>query len=95
MVSGGLGAILAGGASVGILAIGVLGRWLGWLGAIVAVALIVGSGSVVERDPGGALATVGSLAWLGLLVWIVAASIALLRRPPTESHRLHQLGEPR
>jgi len=94
VVSGGLGAILAGGARVVILAIGVLARWLGWLGAIVAVALIVGSGSVVEPDPGGALATVGSLAWLGLLVWIVA-SIALLRRPPTESHRLHQLGEPR
>ena len=60
-------------ATVVILQTGVLPRWLGWLGVAVFLLSVAGV----------AVAEVGFLAFPVVLVWMIATSILLLRRPLT------------
>lgn len=58
-------------AAVVILQTGVLPRWLGWLGVAVLVLAVFGV----------AVAEIGFLAFPLVLLWMIAASLLLLRRP--------------
>lgn len=60
-------------AAVVILQTGVLPRWLGWLGVAVLVLSVAGV----------ALAQIGFFAFPLTLLWMIAASLLLLRRPLT------------
>lgn len=78
VVSGAMNSIIMIGATVVILRTGVFWRWLGWSGALIGVAAIVGSAALVENDPGGLFATTSAFSWLAYFLWIVAASIGLI-----------------
>jgi len=70
------------GAGLGARATGVLPRWLAWLGIALSPLLAAGAGSVTGDElDGGILGLPLLVGYLGLLVWIVAASISMLRRP--------------
>lgn len=78
VVSGALSGIAMTGASVVILRTGVFPRWLGWAGALFAVAAILGSAAIVENDPAGLFAAVNDLAWLTYFLWIAALAVLLV-----------------
>ena len=78
VVSGALSAIAMAGAAVVILRTGVFPRWLGWAGALIAVAAILGSAAIVENDPAGLFAAMNGLAWLGYFLWIAALAVSLV-----------------
>lgn len=65
-------------ASLVILATGVLWRWLGILGLVVALAGVVGALWVVDGDQESFLGVLGFIAFVGLGVWILATSVAML-----------------
>ncbi|MCI0397326.1 MAG: hypothetical protein L0332_13890 [Chloroflexi bacterium] len=78
-------AVLLGASSVVAIRFGALPGWLGWMAAIVAVALLVGAtaGTIYARDDAG-------LPFLLFLLWTVITSIVLMRRagqpvPPVSS----------
>lgn len=62
---------------------GALWTWLGWLGLLAAVSLIVGALWVLDGDPESAL---GILVWLagllGALLWILLVSVGMYRMSP-------------
>jgi hypothetical protein len=75
-------------ASMGAQATRSLPRWLVWLGVAVSGLLVVGAASVAgDEVDGGSLGLALLLGYLGLLVWIVAVSTAMLRRPGAASAR--------
>ena len=78
VVSGALSGIAMTGASVVILRTGVFPRWLGWAGALIAVAAILGSAAIAEGDPDGLFAAVNGLAWLAYFFWIAALAVSLV-----------------
>jgi hypothetical protein len=86
VVSGSLTGIATTGAAVVILRTDVFPRWLGWAGASIAAAAILGSAAIVENDPAGVFATVNSFAWLAYFLWIaaLAVSLVLARDVPSE-----------
>lgn len=56
-------------------------RWLGFLGAGVALLLVAGAGSVMgDEVDGGILGVMLVLGYLGLIVWIAGVSASLWRR---------------
>jgi hypothetical protein len=64
---------------------GQLPAWLTWSALLLAIAFGTGAGSVTgDEVDGGPLGIVLFVAYLGLLVWIVAVSVVLLRRPRVE-----------
>ena len=71
------------GAALSSLATGSLPRWLGWVAAVLPVLFVVGLlGIFSDDDEGGPL---GGVFFIGLLVnflWILAASIVMLRSAP-------------
>jgi hypothetical protein len=70
------------GAGFGARASGAFPRWLGWLAIVLAVGFVLGAGSVTgDEVDGGFLGVVLFFAYIGLLVWIVGASVSMLRRP--------------
>jgi hypothetical protein len=73
-------AVFLAAASVLIIRHGMIWRWLGWIGLLVALAFVVGALWVLDGDPESAL---GVLVWgpgmLGTLFWVVAASIGMYR----------------
>jgi hypothetical protein len=77
--AGAVAAILMGAASVVILRTGAFWKWLGWLGGLLAACAVVGSAAIVENDPEGVFALIGFIGFIGLGVWIIAASVALLQ----------------
>jgi hypothetical protein len=77
---GALTAVLMGAASICILTTGVLWKWLGWLGVLLAIAAVIGSASTLEKDPEGPLGIFGIISFLGLGIWILAVSAGLLQR---------------
>lgn len=79
VVSGALSGIVMIAAAMVILRSGVFPRWLGWWGALVGLAAILGCAALVENDPTGFFATTNGFAWLAYFLWIVALSIALCR----------------
>ena len=75
-------ALLVGAASVSILRIAVLPRWVGVLGLVIMVLEILGSLSLAVRS--GFLAAWGPFgvsAYAGFLVWILVVSIVLVVKP--------------
>jgi hypothetical protein len=61
---------------------GLLPRWLGRFGLVVAALSLAGTGTLVT----GAMFPVSHLASLLFRVWLIAISMALLRRPDGRSH---------
>jgi hypothetical protein len=68
------------GAGLGARATGALPSWLAWLAVALAGAFVLGAGSVAgDEVDGGILGALLTLAYLGLLVWIVGSSVSMLR----------------
>ena len=80
----GLGAFI-GFSSLVILASGVLWRWLGALGLVLAVLNIVGALWVVDGDQEGLLGVLGIIGFIGFGVWTLATSVGMLRAPRTNA----------
>jgi hypothetical protein len=75
-------AIFAGAASAVIIRTGVLPKALGWLGAVVALLALVGGASVAStRD---AIFGIGFAAFFGFMLWVLIASILILRGAGSE-----------
>jgi hypothetical protein len=87
VVSGALSGVTMISAAIVILGTGIFSRWLGWAGALIGLAAVVGSAALVENDPTGPFATINGVAWLAYFLWISALSIALigLRDIPTSA----------
>lgn len=79
VVSGAFGGVVMTASAVVIISTGVFPRWLGWTGAVIGVAAIASTATLVENDPQGLWATVNGLAWLAYFLWIALLSIVLLR----------------
>jgi hypothetical protein len=70
------------GASMGASATRTLPRWLVWLGIASSGLLVTGAGSVTgDEVDGGVLGLPIMLGYVGLLVWITAVSVSMMRRP--------------
>jgi hypothetical protein len=73
------------GAALSSLATGSLPRWLGWLAALLAAVFVVAFlGVFSENDEGGVLGRLFFVAILVNFIWILAASIILLREQSAE-----------
>jgi hypothetical protein len=60
-----------------------LPRWLGWVAALLAVVFVVGFlGVFSEDDEGGVLGVVFFIGFIVNVLWILAASIVMLRSSP-------------
>jgi hypothetical protein len=70
-------------AAAGVLVVrsGVLPRALGWLGVLLAIVAAVGGASVATTDD--AVFTVTFVAFIGFLLWVLVASVFMLRARPT------------
>jgi hypothetical protein len=83
----GVGTVPAGvammiGATGAILSTHALPVWLGWLAGLNAVLLVLSLGAVFETDDESVLVGVGAFGgFLLLLIWVLATSVVLLRRP--------------
>lgn len=86
VVSGALTGIVMIGTAVVIVRTAVFPRWLGWAGASVGSAAIIGSAAIVENDPTGFFASVNAFAWLAYFLWIAAVSTALIRVRDVPAH---------
>jgi hypothetical protein len=84
VVSGALSGIVMMGTAVVIFQTAVFSRWLGWTGAVIGLAAILGSAALVENDPAGIFATINGFAWLAYFLWIAALSMALIRAERTK-----------
>jgi Domain of unknown function (DUF4386) len=70
------------GAGLSILRTGVLPRWLGWASLVIAIVFLVSLfGMFSLDDEGGPLGIVYFLDLLASLLWALATSILMLRRP--------------
>jgi hypothetical protein len=70
------------GAGLSILQTGALPRWLGWASLVIALVFLVALfGMFSEDDEGGPLGIVYFLDLLASLLWALATSIVMLRRP--------------
>jgi hypothetical protein len=70
------------GAGMGAKASGALPRWLAWLAVVLAAAFVVGAAGVTGNEvDGGTLGLVLLLAYLGLLTWVIGASLSMWRTP--------------
>jgi hypothetical protein len=55
-------------------------RWLAWLSIVLSGLFVTGAGSVTgDEVDGGILGLPLPLAYVGLLIWIIAASLSMLR----------------
>jgi hypothetical protein len=81
VVSGALTGIVMIGTAVVIIRTAVFSRWLGWAGALVGLAAIVGCAAILENNPAGLFATINAVAWLAYFLWLLAMSIALIQAP--------------
>jgi hypothetical protein len=71
------------GAALSSLATRSLPRWLGWVAALLAVVFVVGFlGVFSEDDEGGVLGVVFFIGFIVNVLWILAASIVMLRSSP-------------
>lgn len=72
-------ALLVGSVSAGILRTGMMPKWLGWLGALVAL-LSVG-GSLISVSGNDAVLGLLFASFLGFSLWLLIVSIVMLRTP--------------
>jgi hypothetical protein len=79
VISGAFSGVALIGAAVVILRTATLWRWLGWTAAVWGLVAIGSVAAVAEGRPSGPFATLNSLAFAGFFVWMVAASVALIR----------------
>jgi hypothetical protein len=76
--------IMIGAASLAMIGGRTFPRWIGWQGTVVGALLLVSQ--VANLDPLGPLGGVSNAGMLGLIfavIWIVAVSVSLIRRPVT------------
>jgi hypothetical protein len=73
-------ALFLGSASIVIVRTGVLWRWLGGIGLLGALAMIIGAAWPIDGDEEGAIAIFGFVGFLVMVIWILIASIALIMR---------------
>jgi hypothetical protein len=66
------------GVSLIILQGGVLWKWQGWLGLILAVVALIGAASPIEGDPEGVLSLLSFISFIGLGVFILITSAGML-----------------
>jgi hypothetical protein len=80
-------ALMLGPASVVIWRTSVVWRWLAILGLMVGAVGIVGSAWPIDGDDEGPLAMIGFIALIGMNLWVLLLSIALIMRRelPTQS----------
>jgi hypothetical protein len=67
------------GAAMTIFQSEVLARWVGWLAVSSIVFMVIGSLWPVSGDDEGALANIGGLGSTLLLIWVLAASVTMIR----------------
>jgi hypothetical protein len=68
------------GAGMGTRATGALPRWLAWLGVGMSALFVIGAGSVTgDEVDGGILGVPLFVGYVGLVIWIVAASVSMVR----------------
>lgn len=79
VVSGAFSGVALIGAARVILRTAVLWRWLGWTAAVMGAVAIASVAAVAEGRPSGPFATINSFAFAGFFLWMVAASVALIR----------------
>ena len=81
--AGGIGlALFVGAASTVIIQTGVLPRALGWFGALIAVVLLVGGGTIAStRD---VFFVCGFVGFIGFALWMLIASVLMYRLPSEE-----------
>jgi DMSO/TMAO reductase YedYZ heme-binding membrane subunit len=81
-------ALFVGSGSVVILRTGVMWRWLGGLGLLIAILLIIGSAWPIDGDEEGPLAIAGFIGALATMLFIIISSINMIIRSeepaPTE-----------
>lgn len=67
------------GASVVIIQSGVLPRWLGWAGVVIALAGVVSGLWIFSGDPNGALGGgLGGVAFIGNRIWVLVAGALMI-----------------
>jgi hypothetical protein len=71
----------AGGAALAVLKRGVMPRWFGFFSVLVALGGLSGVASIVRADLGWAVA----IGFVLLVLWVLAASVVMLRRPAAPS----------
>ncbi len=71
------------GASVVILQSGVMAKWLAWLGLAVGLLFAVGTLWPFTGDDAGFLAILTLIGFIGFLIWVLGASIAMIRTDST------------
>lgn len=80
-------ALFLGSTSFVMFRTGVMWRWLGGLGLLAAVLILVGSAWPIDGDEEGALAILGFIGFPLMLLWILITSVGLIMRkepPPME-----------
>jgi hypothetical protein len=72
-----------------ILRTGILWRWLGGLGLLAALLLVIGAAWPIDGDEMGAVAAPGFFGLIVVNVWSLIVSIALIMRkePPLSTER--------
>ena len=59
---------------------GVLNRWLGWIGIIGGIGGFIGAAWPIDGDEEGLISGIGLLSFLGMLLFIITTSVALLMK---------------
>jgi hypothetical protein len=67
-----------GAASIVMIQTGVLWRWLGYLGLVVAIAALITPLGILDEDPEDIFDTLGIIPFLGLAIWLLLTSIGML-----------------
>lgn len=80
VVSGAYSGVVMISAAIIIIRTSVISRWLGWAGAAIGAAALVGTAAIVENQPDGMFTTINNLAWLAYFLWIAGLSIEQIRQ---------------
>jgi hypothetical protein len=67
---------------------GVVARWVGYFGLVVAVLNVIGAAWVIDGDPESVLSVIGIVGLLLFGIWVLATSVMLLRQPQATATRM-------